>query len=221
MAGATGSAGQVTSTGSAGQVTSTGADAAGRVVVPRDFYRRDALLVAPELLNSLLVVGGRAGRIVEVEAYRGTDDPASHAYRGRTPRNATMWGPPGHLYVYFTYGMHWCANAVCASEGEAQAVLIRALAPTEGLAAMRAARPKARRDTDLASGPAKACAALGITGAHDGADLVSGDQGVSLVSDGRRPPTCPGNGTRVGLSVARDLLWRWWVPGEPNLSRPG
>lgn len=172
------------------------------------------------LLNALLVAGNRVGRIVEVEAYRGPDDAASHAFRGRTRRNATMWGPPGHLYVYFTYGMHFCANVVCAEEGIAQAVLIRALAPVAGLAQMRSDRPAARRDRDLASGPAKACAALGIDLTHDGADLVEGNRGVGIVSDGTAPPDHPGRGPRIGISVATQLLWRWWVPGEPNLSRP-
>lgn len=188
--------------------------------VGRDFYRRDVLEVAPELLNTLLVAGERVGRIVEVEAYRGLEDPASHAYRGRTRRNATMWGPPGHLYVYFTYGMHFCANAVCAEQGVAQAVLIRALAPVAGLEAMRSGRPAARRDTDLASGPAKACAALGIDLRHDGADLVTGRQGVRIASDGTPPPIRPGRGARIGISVATQVEWRWWVPGEANLSRP-
>jgi DNA-3-methyladenine glycosylase len=190
-------------------------------VVDREFYRRDALQVAPRLLNKLLVHGDRAGRIVEVEAYRGSEDPGSHAYRGRTARNATMFGRPGLLYVYFTYGMHWCANVVCGDEGEAMAVLLRALAPVAGIDAMRAARPRVDRDRDLASGPAKLCQALGIDRAHDGADLVVGDRGVLVVDDGRPPPRRPGRSPRVGLANGADVPWRWYVPGEPNLSRPG
>jgi DNA-3-methyladenine glycosylase len=188
-------------------------------VLSRGFYRRDSLLVAPELLNKVLVHGRRAARIVEVEAYMGADDPASHAYRGMTARNAVMFGPPGHLYVYFTYGMHWCANAVCGTEGDPTAVLLRAGAPLRGLAAMRAARPAARRDRDLASGPAKLCQALGLDRVHDGADLVKGDRAVRIVDDGTSPPTRPGRSGRIGLSVAGDRPWRWYVPDDPNVSR--
>ena len=187
--------------------------------VPRGFYLRDSLVVGPELLNKVLVAGDRAGRIVEVEAYRGPDDPASHAYRGPTRRNATMFGPGGHLYVYFTYGMHWCANAVCMPAGSAQAVLIRALSPLAGTEEMRLARPRAARDRDLCSGPARLCQALGVTGADDGVDLVRGDAGVALLDDGTPPPDHPACGTRVGIRVAADAPWRWWVPGDPNVSR--
>jgi len=184
----------------------------------------DPVAIAPLLLNKVLVVGDRSGRIVEVEAYRGSTDPASHAYRGETPRTAVMFGPPGHLYVYFTYGMHWCANVVCGPEGQAAAVLIRALAPITGVPDMRLARPAARRERDLCNGPAKLCQALGITGTDNGADLL-GDPAdpaggkVRLVDDGMPPPKTPGQGTRIGIRVATENPWRFWVEGEENISR--
>jgi DNA-3-methyladenine glycosylase len=187
-------------------------------VVPRSFYRRDSREVGPELLNKVLVHGGRAGRIVEVEAYCGSEDPGAHSYRGKTARNQVMFGPPGGLYVYFTYGMHWCANAVCGEAGVGIAVLLRALAPLEGLDEMRAARPAARRDRDLCSGPAKLCQALGIDRAFDGSDLVTGDRGVTIVDDGVAPPTDPVRTTRIGLSAGAEHPWRWYVAGDPNVS---
>jgi DNA-3-methyladenine glycosylase len=187
----------------------------------RGFYRRDARAVAPELLNKVLLRGRRSGRIVEVEAYCGDVDPGSHAYRGRTTRNATMFGCPGLLYVYFTYGMHFCANAVCADEGIGMAVLLRALTPLSGLAEMRRRRPAARRDADLCSGPAKLCYALGIGRADDGADLVTGDRGLRIIDDGTAPPTRPGISTRIGLAHGKgdEHRWRWFVPGAVGLSR--
>jgi DNA-3-methyladenine glycosylase len=190
-------------------------------VLPRSFYARDSLRVARDLLNKVIVHGDRAARIVEVEAYAGVDDPASHAFRGANARNATMFGPAGHLYVYFTYGMHWCANAVCGSPGVATAVLLRAGAPLRGIEAMRVARPAARRDRDLCSGPAKLCQALGIDRALDGADLVTRGAAVRIVDDGVAPPRRPGRSGRIGISVATDVPWRFYVPGDPNLSRAG
>jgi DNA-3-methyladenine glycosylase len=178
------------------------------------------LTVAPWLLNKVLSSGDRSGRIVEVEAYHGANDAASHAYRGLTPRTAIMFGPAGFLYVYFTYGMHWCANVVCGPDGEAAAVLVRALAPMSGLEAMRAARPKARRDLDLCNGPAKLCQALGITGADDGTDLLGRSKGgVRLLDDGTPPPRRPARGPRVGIKEATERRWRFWVPGDANVSR--
>jgi len=187
----------------------------------RGFYARNALVVAPQLLNKVLVAPtGRAGRIVEVEAYRGADDPGSHSSRGRTRRNATMFGPPGCLYVYFTYGMHWCANVVVEADGAAAAVLLRALTPLEGLEAMYTARgPAARRDRDLCSGPAKLTQALGIDGVLDGADLVGGDRGATVLDDGRPPPPAPVVTTRIGLTGGADLPWRFYVSGSTDVSR--
>ena len=179
----------------------------------------DPVAVAPRLLNKVLVHGGRSGRIVEVEAYHGANDAASHAYRGLTPRTAVMFGPAGFLYVYFTYGMHWCANVVCGPDGEAAAVLIRALAPLTGLAAMRAARPAARHDRDLCNGPAKLCQALGITGADNGADLLAPVAALGMMDDGTPPPRRPGRGTRIGIKEATEKRWRFWVAGDPHVSR--
>jgi DNA-3-methyladenine glycosylase len=188
--------------------------------LPRSFYRRDPRTVAPELLGKLLVHGPTTARIVEVEAYCGAEDPGSHAYRGMTRRNATMFGPAGGLYVYFTYGMHWCANAVCGDEGEGVAVLLRAAVPISGLEDMRARRPAARTDRDLCRGPARLCQAFALDRAFDGADLVTADRGVHLADDGTVPPDEPAVGTRIGLSAGSDLPWRWCVPGDPHLSKP-
>lgn len=189
--------------------------------LPRSFYRRSPLAVAPELLNMILARDdGRAGRIVEVEAYCGADDPAAHSYRGQTRRNATMFGPCGHLYVYFTYGMHWCANVVCGEPGEGSAVLVRAIEPMGDIEAMRSARGCPPRDPDIGSGPARLAQALGITGALDGADLVEGTQGIRLLDDGTPPPLEPIAGPRIGISKAVDHPWRWHVPGHAHVSRP-
>jgi DNA-3-methyladenine glycosylase len=193
--------------------------------LPRSFYARDSRELAPELLGKLLVhddpeFGRLAVRLVEVEAYAGEEDPGSHGYRGETPRNRVMFGPPGFLYVYFTYGMHWCANIVCGEKGSASAVLLRGGAPIEGVDAMRLRRHVARRDRDLTSGPARLTQALGVTGEHNGTDLVRGP--VRLLDDGTPPPRRPGSSTRVGLNPGRGdaYRWRWFVRDEPNVS-PG
>lgn len=189
-------------------------------ILPRRFYRRDSRIVAVELLNKVLVgADGRSGRIVETEAYCGAIDPAAHAYRGKTRRNATMFGQPGLMYVYFTYGMYWCCNAVCGEVDEGVAVLLRALAPMGGVEAMRQARPKAKRDRDLCSGPARLTQALGISGVHDGIDLVTGAGGYRIVDDGTPPPAEPVATGRIGISHAVDEPWRWYVADDPNVSR--
>jgi DNA-3-methyladenine glycosylase len=185
----------------------------GRRRLPRRFYARDALEVAPDLLNKVLVVGACAGRIVEVEAYR-SDDPASHSFRGRTPRNAAMFGRPGHLYVYFTYGMHHCANVVTGSEHDGQAVLLRAVVPCAGIEVMRSRRGP-RPDRELADGPGKLCQAFGIDGSHDGVDLCR-SAGVLIVDDGTPPPLDPLVGARVGIRHGRDQPWRWRLGGSPT-----
>jgi len=189
--------------------------------LPRSFYRRDPRVVAPELLGKVLRHGPLTARIVEVEAYCGTEDPGSHTYRGRTARNATMFGPAGGLYVYFTYGMHWCANAVCGDEGEGVAVLLRAAEPLTGLEVMRERRPAARTDRDLCRGPARLCQAFGLDRTHDGADLPTADRGVTIVDDGTPPPEVPSITTRIGLSAGAELPWRWCVAGHGHLSKPG
>jgi DNA-3-methyladenine glycosylase len=194
----------------------------------RAFFARDPLLVAPELLGKLLVhaPGGGADpdrqltavRIVEVEAYLGSIDPASHSYRGETRRNRTMFGRPGGLYVYFTYGMHWCANVVCSRPGDSGAVLLRAGEPVLGLGLMEARRPAAKRTRDLASGPARLCQALAIDGGLDGTDLLAGP--VWLRDDGVAPPDAPLVTPRIGITKAVDEPWRWVVPGTVYASRP-
>ncbi|GAB3750341.1 DNA-3-methyladenine glycosylase [Lysobacter olei] len=188
-------------------------------MLPRDFYQRHPTALAPELLNKILLRDdGRAARIVEVEAYAGSEDPAAHSFRGKTPRNATMFGPPGHLYVYFSYGVHWCSNVVCGDVGDGAAVLLRAAEPLLGLDTMRLARPAVRRDRDLASGPGRLAQAFALDRAFDGADLVTGDRGITLVSDGMLPPAQPVVGSRIGISKAVDLPWRWHVPAHPHVS---
>lgn len=196
--------------------------------VARDVLGGDPVEVAPLLLGKLFVHGRRGGRIVEVEAYRGATDPASHAFRGPSARNATMFGRAGLLYVYFTYGMHWCANAVCGPEGAAGAVLLRALEPIWGMDEMRAARAGRRRDgrppadRALCRGPANLTCALGVGGEHDGADLV-GDPGAGggpvLLDDGTRLHAgLLARGPRVGITRATDLDWRFWLAGSPYRS---
>ncbi len=191
---------------------------AGRAL-PAGFFRRDPRQVAPELLNKVLVSSTSAGRIVEVEAYDGANDPGSHAYRGPTPRTASMFGPPGRLYVYFSYGMHWCVNLVCRDAGVAAAVLLRALVPLWGIEDMRTRRGTTRRDVDLCNGPAKLCQALGIDGRHNGLDATAPWSCVRVVDDGVSPPVHPVVTTRVGLTNGATLPWRWYVPGDPHVSR--
>ena len=171
------------------------------------------LEVAPRLLGAVLRHGDVAVRLTEVEAYAGPDDPGSHAFRGPTRRNATMFGPRGHLYCYFTYGMHVCCNVVVGEEGDPAAVLLRAGEIVAGLEAARERRPGSS-DRDLARGPARLCRALGLDLSHDGADLATGP--VRLTA-GEAPPQVS-TGPRVGLRGAPDRPWRFWETRHPTVS---
>jgi DNA-3-methyladenine glycosylase len=179
----------------------------------REVLAGPVLEVAPRLLGATLRHGDVALRVTEVEAYDGPNDPGSHAYRGRTERNAVMFGPPAHLYVYFTYGMHHCCNVVVGPVGTPSAVLLRAGEVVEGQDIARARRPRSR-ERDLARGPARLCEALGITREQDGADLTSGQLTLVLGDPVVRVETGP----RVGLRGAPDRPWRYWIPGEPSVS---
>lgn len=182
----------------------------------RDFFARSPLEVAPELLGCVVTYEGVSVRLSEVEAYDGGNDPASHAFRGRTRRNAVMFGPAGHLYVYFTYGMHWCANVVCAEDGVAGAVLLRAGEVVVGEDVARRRRGDRVAVRDLARGPARLTQALGVHRAQDGLDLCGGAMPVTAAEDGG--PSAIGVGPRVGVSEAADRPWRFWVEGDPTVS---
>ena len=181
-----------------------------------------SLRLAPRLLGALLVsdVGGArvAVRLTEVEAYEGADDPASHAFRGPTPRNAVMFGPAGHLYCYFTYGMHWCANVVCGPDGVASAVLLRAGTVVEGVDVAFARRAAAKRPADLARGPARLASCLALDRATDGVDLLAADSPVRIASVPSRRPRGVVSGPRVGIAVATGRPWRFWLDGDPTVS---
>jgi DNA-3-methyladenine glycosylase len=183
----------------------------------RALLERPVLEVAPLLLGSVLRHGEVACRVTEVEAYDGSDDPGSHAYRGPTPRNAVMFGPAGHLYVYFTYGMHWCANVVCGPEGRASAVLLRAGEIVDGLETARARRPAARTDRDLARGPARLCQALAVGRDQNGHDLSAPPLTLEPGEPVRRPGAVQ-TGPRVGLRDAADRPWRFYLADEPTVS---
>ena len=179
----------------------------------REFFARPVHEVAPELIGATLLVDGVGGTIVEVEAYD-QDDPASHSFRGRTARTASMFGPPGHAYVYRSYGIHWCLNLVCADDGRAEAALVRALEPRAGLDAMRERRGlEAQRS--LCSGPGKLCQALGITRALDGLPLD--EPPFELLARQVEPPLAVGR--RIGITRAVEQPWRYGLAGSPFLSR--
>jgi DNA-3-methyladenine glycosylase len=181
-------------------------------VISRAFFGRAPEVVAPELLGCVLTGGGVSVRLTEVEAYSGALDSASHAYRGRTERNAVMFGPPGFVYVYFTYGMHFCMNLVCLEPGVAGAVLLRAGEVVSGSSVAAARRG---RSTDLARGPARLCQALGVDRSFNGVDVCSAGP-LSLVRGSSVGPVL--SGPRTGISTAREVPWRFWVDGESSVS---
>ena len=174
--------------------------------------------VAPRLLGSILHGPNGSGRIVEVEAYGGADDPASHGHNGVTERTKTVFGPTGYLYVYLIYGMYNCANVVTGPEDEGHAVLIRALEPIEVTDAMRTARPKARKDVDVANGPGKLCQALGIDRSHDGLDLLAKGSLVRLEIGAPVDASDVVATTRIGISKAVDKPWRFHIADNPWVS---
>jgi DNA-3-methyladenine glycosylase len=182
-------------------------------VIERDFFARSVHEVAPDLIGVMFLVDGVGGPIVEVEAYD-HEDPAAHGYGGRTERNASMFGPPGHAYVYRSYGVHWCVNFVCEDEGVAAAVLIRALQPTKGLETMRA-----RRGLDderlVCAGPGRLCQALGISREHDGRPL---DRKPFRLEPRAEEPELL-RGPRIGITRAAELPWRYALAGSRFLSR--
>jgi DNA-3-methyladenine glycosylase len=182
-------------------------------MLKRDFFARSVHEVAPDLIGATLLVDGVGGRIVEVEAYD-QQDPASHGYRGRTARNTVMFGPPGHAYVYRSYGIHWCLNLVCGGEGVPEAVLIRALEPTRGVD-LQQSRRGVEDVRALCSGPGKLCQALGITREHDG--LALDVPPFRLEARARVPEIV--TGPRIGITRATELSWRYMSAGSPYLSR--
>jgi DNA-3-methyladenine glycosylase len=198
-------------------------------LLPREFFAGHSLDVAPRLLGCVLEHETDAGlvavRLTEVEAYEGALDPASHSYHGRTARNGVMFGGPGHAYVYFTYGMHWCVNIVCLPPGTASAVLIRAGQVVAGVPLATArrsagrARPSVLAQRELARGPARLCQALGIDRAQNGLDVCAAESALRIrAAAPGGGPTEFSQGPRVGISKAADWPWRFWVTGDPTVS---
>jgi len=191
--------------------------------IPREFYLQDTRTAAQRLLGQIVsrrLPTGEvlSGVIVETEAYL-TDDPACHAYRGQTPRNSAMFGPPGHAYVYFTYGLHMMLNLVCAPEGTAEAVLIRALEPVEGIETMRRHRGGIVETRQLTNGPGKLAQALALTQlSHNGVDVTDPASDL-LVLPNKYPPFDMVATTRIGITQGMDLPWRYYVAGNPYISR--
>jgi DNA-3-methyladenine glycosylase len=195
-----------------------------RTPLPREFFDRPVLEVAPDLLGRVLVRTTPDGpivlRLTEVEAYDGPNDPGSHAYRGRTPRNDVMFGPPGHVYVYFTYGMWHCMNLVCGPEGRASGVLLRAGEIIEGAELARQRRLSARNDKELAKGPARLAMALGVDRALDGTDAcASGETPLRILTGTPVPPDQVRSGPRTGVAGHGGVHpWRYWIANDPTVS---
>ena len=195
---------------------------AGAVPLGRQLTREelavDPVDAAKLLLGCVVEAGDVRVRLVEVEAYRGGDDPASHCYRGRTPRNEVMFGPAGHLYVYFVYGMHFCANVVSLTDGVPGAVLLRAGEVVGGLDVARSRRPASRSDAELAKGPARLTSVLGLERGDNGVDLTDPESPVRLYAGDPVPAERIHAGPRVGVAVAMDVPWRFWIEGSPAVS---
>lgn len=185
--------------------------------LPRAFYDRPVLDVARDLLGAVVSHGGVQLRLTEVEAYDGANDPASHAYRGETARTAVMFGPPGHAYVYFTYGMHFCVNLVCGPPGVPAAVLLRAGEVVSGLDDAVERRPRSSL-RDLARGPARLTQALGIDRALNGADVTAARSPLRVFAGAAIDADAVRSGPRVGISRAVEWPWRFWIEGEPSVS---
>jgi DNA-3-methyladenine glycosylase len=196
-------------------------------LLDREELADDVLTAAVRLLGCTIEADTPEGtvgvRLVEVEAYRGADDPASHSFRGLTARNAVMFGPAGHLYVYFVYGMHFCANVSCLTDAEPGAVLLRAGEVVSDPAVARARRPTARRDADLARGPARLASLLGLRREHNGVDVTDPASPVRVLAGPPMDPALVRSGPRVGVAAAHERPWRFWLPGSPAVSpyRPG
>ncbi|MEY9968938.1 DNA-3-methyladenine glycosylase [Streptacidiphilus sp. MAP12-16] len=195
---------------------------AARSPLTRDFFDRPAVEVAPDLLGRVLVAHHPEGtvelRLTEVEAYAGSADPASHAFRGPTPRNAVMFGEPGHVYVYFTYGMHFCMNLVAGPGPTASAVLLRAGEVVSGQDLARSRRGTPRRDADLARGPARLTLALGVDRALDGADACSAGTPFRVLNGTPPAPALISQGPRTGVAQGAESPWRFWITGDPTVS---
>jgi DNA-3-methyladenine glycosylase len=182
-------------------------------------WQSDVVDVAKGLLGAELTANGVTARLTEVEAYKGEHDPASHAFRGRTKRNAVMFGPPGYAYVYFIFGVHWCLNVVAGDADEPSAVLVRAGEVTKGLPRARERRGNPPRDHELARGPGRLTIALGIDGSMNGAHLLA-RRGPIRLTPPREPvdPAAINAGPRVGVAAAHDVPWRFWLTAEPSVS---